>query len=60
MAVASTPGREYNRKAAIIEGFRAGRSPTEIIRFLGYPRSTVYDVVAKYSVSEESNKHNII
>jgi len=36
MAAASIPGREYNRKAAIIEGLRAGRSPTEIIRFFGY------------------------
>ena len=39
---------EYNRRAAIIEGLRAGRSATEIIRFFGYPRLTVYDVVAKY------------
>jgi len=35
MATVSTPGREYNRRAAIIEDFRAGRSPTEIIRFFG-------------------------
>jgi len=56
MAAASIPGREYNRRAAIIEGLRAGRSPTEIIRSFGYPRSTVYDVVAKYSASEQSNK----
>lgn len=43
---------EYNRRAAIIEGLRAGRSQTEIIRFFGYPRSTVYDVAAKYFDSE--------
>jgi len=29
MATASTPGREYNRKAAIIKGLRAGRSSTD-------------------------------
>jgi len=58
MAAASTPGRKYNRKAAIIEGLRAGRSPTEIIRFFGNPRSTVYDVVAKYSASEQSNENS--
>jgi len=29
MAAASTPGREYNRRAAIIEGLRAERSPTD-------------------------------
>ncbi|KAG5313072.1 MOS1T transposase, partial [Pseudoatta argentina] len=40
---------EYNRRAAIIEGLRARLSATEIIRFFGYSRSTVYDVVAKYS-----------
>ncbi|XP_032682253.1 uncharacterized protein LOC116849323 isoform X2 [Odontomachus brunneus] len=47
---------EYNRRAAIIEGFRAGRSRTKIIRFFGYPRSTVYDVAAKYLASETSEK----
>jgi len=26
MVAASTPGREYNRRATIIEGLRAGRS----------------------------------
>jgi len=56
MSAASTPGREYNRRVVIIEGLRAGRSPTEIIRFFGYPRSTVYDVVAKYNASEQSNE----
>jgi len=34
MAAASTPGREYNRRVAIIKGLHAGRSQTEIIRFL--------------------------
>ncbi|CAK9829643.1 Transposable element Tcb1 transposase [Anthophora retusa] len=50
------PSAEYNRRAAIIESVRAGRSATEIIRFFGYPRSTVYDVVAKYNQSEKSNE----
>lgn len=50
------PSAEYDRRAAIIEGLRAGRSATEIIRFFGYPRSTVYDVVAKYTASEQSNE----
>ena len=47
---------EYNQRAAIIEDLRAGRSATEIIRFFGYPRSTVYDVVAKYTALEQSNE----
>jgi len=45
---------EYNRRAVIIEGLRAGRSATEIIRFFEYPRSTVYDIVAKYTALEHS------
>jgi len=38
MVAASIPGGEYNRRAAIIEGLRAGQSPTEISRYFGYPR----------------------
>ena len=46
---------EYNRRAAIIEGLRTERSATEIIRFFGYLRSTVYDIVIKYTL-EQSNE----
>jgi len=56
MAAMLKPSAEYNRRAAIIEGLRAGRSAMEIIRFFGYPRSTVYDVVAKYTALEKSNE----
>jgi len=52
MAAAST-GREYNRRIAIIEGLRA--RPTEIIRFFGISE-IVYDIVAKYCASEQSNE----
>ena len=47
---------EYNRRAAIIQDLYAGYSATEIIQFFGYPRSTVYDIVAKYIASEQSNE----
>jgi len=47
--------RKRNRKAAIIKGLR-GHSQTEIIRFFGYSRSSVYDVVTKYLASETSEK----
>ncbi|XP_072764892.1 uncharacterized protein [Anoplolepis gracilipes] len=47
---------EYNRRAAIIESLRAGHSQTEYIRFFGYPRSTVYDVAAKFFASEKSTE----
>ncbi|EZA50176.1 hypothetical protein X777_11239 [Ooceraea biroi] len=45
---------EYNRRAAVIDGVRAGRTPSEIIKFFRYPRSTVYDIVQRYAASEES------
>ncbi|EGI60876.1 hypothetical protein G5I_10892 [Acromyrmex echinatior] len=56
MAAMLKPSAEYNRRAAIIEDLRAGRSATEIIRSFRYPRSTVYDVVAKYMALEQSNE----
>ncbi|EGI62905.1 hypothetical protein G5I_08738, partial [Acromyrmex echinatior] len=56
MAAMLKPSAEYNRRAAIIEDLRAGRSATEIIRFFGYPRSTVYDVVVKYTALKQSNE----
>ena len=56
MAAMLKPTAEYNHRAAIIEGLRAGRSATEIIRFFGYPRSTIYNVMAKYMALEQSNK----
>ena len=51
-----TKDAEYNRRAAIIEGFRARRSAMEIIRFFGCPRSIVYDVVTKYMALGQSNE----
>jgi len=53
MAAMLKPSAEYNRKAAIIRG---RRSATEVIRFFGYPRSTVYDIVAKYTALEQFNE----
>jgi len=52
MAAMLKQSAEYNRRAAIIEDIRIGRSATEIIRFFGYPRSTIYVVVAKYIALE--------
>ena len=59
MATILKSNAEYNRRVAIIEGFRAGRSATEIIRVFGYPRSTVYDVVTKYTALEQSNESSM-
>ncbi|CAK9827593.1 Transposable element Tcb1 transposase [Anthophora retusa] len=47
---------EYNRRAAIIEALRAGRSAAEIILFFKYPRSTVYDIVQRYAAAEKSEE----
>jgi len=44
---------EYNRRAAVIEGVRAGRTPNEIIKFFGYPRSTVYDAGRPYIFQQD-------
>ncbi|CAK9807113.1 Transposable element Tcb1 transposase [Anthophora quadrimaculata] len=43
---------EYDRRAAIIESLRAGRTPVEIIKFFSYPRSTVYDIAKRYAASD--------
>ncbi|XP_019886946.2 uncharacterized protein LOC109610920 [Ooceraea biroi] len=56
MAELVKPSMEYDRRAAIIESLRAGRMTAEIIKFFGYPRSTVYDVAKRYAVSEESEE----
>jgi inhibitor of nuclear factor kappa-B kinase subunit alpha len=45
---------EYDRRAAIIEGLRAGRSRQEIIQFFNYPKSTVYDVAKAFNDAEET------
>lgn len=47
---------EYDRRATVIESLRAGRTPTEIIKFFRYTKSTVYDVAKRYAVSEESEE----
>jgi len=44
-----------NQKAAIIEGLHAELSAMEIIRFFGYPRSTVWHSCKIYSL-EQSNE----
>jgi len=49
------PSAEYNRRATI-KSLRVRRSAMKTIRFFGYPRLTVYDVVAKYTALEKSNE----
>jgi hypothetical protein len=47
---------EYNQRAAIVESLRTGRTMPKIIRFFGYPKSTVYDFVRRYAASEGSEE----
>ncbi|KYM99410.1 hypothetical protein ALC62_09841 [Cyphomyrmex costatus] len=44
---------EYNRR--FIKGLRAGHSVTEIIRFFGYAKSIVYDIVTKFTALKQFN-----
>lgn len=37
---------KYNLRAAIIEILVVGRTPSVIIRFFGYYKSTVYDIAS--------------
>ena len=56
MIAVSKYSAKYNRRAAIIKSIRAVRSEKEIIRFFGFPRSTVYEDAAKFNRLEKSNK----
>lgn len=56
MAELLRTSEKYNRRVAIIEGLRIGRSPTEIARFFGYSRSIVNDIAEKYAASKKSQE----
>ncbi|KAF0306140.1 hypothetical protein FJT64_022280 [Amphibalanus amphitrite] len=43
---------EYDRRAAVLQALRAGRSPAEIIEFLRVPRSTVYRIAKRVRAQE--------
>ena len=40
-------GAEYDRRAAVLQALRAGRTPAEISEFLRVPRSTVYRIAKR-------------
>ena len=56
MSVILKSSAENNRRTAD----HRRHSATEIIRFFGYSRSTVYDIVAKYTALEQFNKCSIM
>ena len=45
-------GAEYDRRAAVLQALRAGRSPAEISEFLRVPRSTVYRIAKRVRAQE--------
>jgi len=49
--------REFERRAAVLESLRAGRSASEIITFFGYGKSYVYHIRKEYETA--TNKEEI-
>ena len=49
--------RELERRAAVLEGLRAGRTAREIIAFFGYSKSFVYNIRKDYESS--TDKENV-
>lgn len=39
---------EQTKRSAVVEMARAGHTPSAIVKALGYPRSTVYDIVTRW------------
>ena len=43
-----------NRRNAIFEALRAGRTPKQIVEFFDYPRATVYRAAAEFAEIEQA------
>ena len=56
MAMSTQTSSELNRRIAITESLRAGRTPLEIINFFGYAKSTVYRIAKNFSNAEQSEE----
>lgn len=56
MVESTQTSSEFIQRIAIIESLRAARTPTEIITFFGYSKSTVYRVAQKFSASMQSEE----
>lgn len=46
--------KEYDRRVAVVESLRAGHSVPEIIKWFGFPKSTVYDIAKRFNDGAES------
>ena len=51
----STMSRELERRAAVLESLRVGRTASEIISFFGYGKSFVYNIRKDFETAEDKN-----
>ena len=51
----STMSRELERRAAVLESLRAGRTASEIISFFGYGKSFVYNIRKDFETAEDKD-----
>ena len=49
--------KEYDCRAAMVESLRAWHSVQEIIKWFGYPKSTVYDIAKRFNDGVDSADH---
>lgn len=52
----SIMSRELERRAAVLEGLRAGRTATEVIAFFGYSKSFVYNIRKDYEAAPDKDQ----
>ena len=48
--------REYERRAAVIESFRAGHCAKDIIAWFNYPKTVVYDLKKAWEAADHRNE----
>ncbi|QQP54858.1 Uncharacterized protein FKW44_007831, partial [Caligus rogercresseyi] len=48
---------EEEKRLAMFDSFRAGRSPKEVIEFFNYPKSTVYDQWKAWNSFKKNDAH---
>jgi len=47
--------RERDRRAAILESLRAGKTPSEIIAWFGYKKTQVYEITKAFREAEDKD-----
>ena len=49
---------DYDRRVAVLESLRAGRTPKEIIKWFGYNKTQVYDLAKRYRETKDKEALN--